>query len=87
LIGGFTDYNANLAALEAALMEWNSSDSYATRLNSAALRIFTASTVHSDGHADPLQGGGGTQALDWFFASSLDQVTGRNANDATVTIS
>jgi hypothetical protein len=86
LIGGFTDYDSNLAALEKALMEWNSSDSYSTRLSSAALSIFTASTVHSDGHADQLQGGGGTAALDWYFASSLDQVTGRNSNDVTVTI-
>jgi hypothetical protein len=44
-------------------------------------------TVHSDGKADTLQSVGGTQALDWFFASSVDQISGATANDTKVTLS
>ncbi len=87
LIGGYTDYDTNLAALEAALTEWNSADSYATRTSSLALAIFNPTTVHSDGLSDQLQGGGGTTALDWFFASSLDDITRKNIFDTTVPIS
>jgi hypothetical protein len=86
LIGGSTDYDRNLTALEAALAEWSSADSYAIRTTSAALAIFNAATVHSDGLADQLQGGGGNAALDWFFASTLDQVTGKNPFDTVVAI-
>jgi hypothetical protein len=85
LIGGNTNYDANLAVLEAALLEWNSSDSYTTRLTKLGT-TFNASTVNRDGQADHLQGGGGNQALDWFFASSLDKINGSNANDKIVTI-
>ena len=86
LIGGYTDYDSNLPALQAALAEWSSSDTYAMRTTSPALSIFSAATVHSNGFDDPLQGAGGSTALDWFFASTLDQITGQNASDLIVTI-
>ena len=86
LIGGYTDYDSNLAALEAALSEWSSPDSYATRIASAALAIFNSSTVHSDGMADQLWGVGGTTALDWFFASPLDKISGKNSLEIEVAI-
>jgi hypothetical protein len=86
LIGGYTDSDNNLTALEAALMEWASTDSYAIRIASAALSIFNSATVHSDGLADHLFGGGGHQALDWFFASILDEVIHGNSHDQIVSI-
>ncbi len=86
LIGGYTDSDSNLPALEVALAEWSSSDTYAVRTTSAALSIFSAATVHSDGLADQLQGVGGNVALDWFFASVVDQVTGLNALESNVAI-
>ena len=86
LIGGYTDSDSNLPALQAALMEWNSSDTYAVRTTSPALSIFSAATVHSNGFDDSLQGVGGSTPLDWFFASSLDQVAGQNAFELKVAI-
>ena len=86
LVGGFTDYDSNLPALQAALSEWSSADSYAIRTSSAALSIFSASTVHSGGLTDQLQGVGGSSPLDWFFASALDQITGDNGSELKVVI-
>jgi hypothetical protein len=86
LIGGYTDSDSNLPALQAALTEWSSSDTYAVRTTSPALSIFSAATVHSNGFDDSLQGVGGSTPLDWFFASTLDQVTGQNALELQVTI-
>jgi hypothetical protein len=83
LIGGYTDYDQNLAALEAALAEWNSNTSNGL---AALATTFTTSTVHSDGQADQLQGGGGNAALDWFFASTLDKINGSNSFDQITTI-
>jgi hypothetical protein len=48
--------------------------------------IFSAATVHSTGLVDQLRGGGGTSALDWFFASALDQITGNNLGDVITPI-
>jgi hypothetical protein len=89
LIGGFTNFDSNLAVLQAALTEWSSTsplDTYAVRTAFLA-STFNAATVHSDGLADQLQGGGGSVAIDWFFASALDQITGANVSDTQVTIS
>jgi hypothetical protein len=80
LIGGTTDYDSNLFVLQTALTLWSSAGNYAARM--AALGgIFSAATVHSNGLVDQLRGGGGTSALDWFFASALDQITGNNLGD------
>lgn len=86
LMGGYTDYDSNLPALQAALAEWSSSDSYATRTTSPALSIFSAATVHSNGFDNVLQGTGGPTPLDWFFASTLDQIFNQNASELKVTI-
>src|SRR5262249_60918052 len=68
LVGGTTDYDSNLAALNAVMAEWGRSDAdYTTRvkhlsgtlgggLNSGLL--LTASTVHDDAASDQLTGGG-----------------------------
>jgi hypothetical protein len=64
LIGGYSDYDQNLAALMTIMGEWQSSDSYMTR-TSVLSAYLNANTVHDDGAADVLAGGG---ASDWFFA-------------------
>jgi Ca2+-binding RTX toxin-like protein len=75
LIGGTTDYDSNLAALNAIMAEWGRTDAdYATRvkhLNAtlsgglSGATLLTASTVHDDAALDTLFGEGGS---DWFFA-------------------
>jgi hypothetical protein len=85
LIGGTTDYDSNLAALDAIMAEWGRTDAdYNTRINhlngtlSGGLNgsyYLTASTVHDDAAIDTMFGEGG---MDWFFAmqsgSNKDQV-------------
>jgi predicted metal-binding membrane protein len=64
LIGGYTNFDNNLPALEAILAEWNSGDTYAVRTMALGF-YFNTTTVHDDGIADLLEGGGGQ---DWVFA-------------------
>ena len=75
LIGGTTDYDSNLAALNAVMAEWGRTDAdYQTRVNhlngtlgggqSGGL-LLTGNTVHDDAASDTLTGGAG---MDWFFA-------------------
>src|SRR5262249_22458024 len=64
LIGGSTNYDNNLAALQAILSEWNSSASYAVR-TAALASDFNNNTVRDNGIPNYLQGGAGQ---DWFFA-------------------
>ena len=75
LIGGTTDYDGNLAALNAVMAEWGRTDAdYQARVNhlngtlGGGLNgglLLTASTVHDDAASDTLSGGAG---MDWFFA-------------------
>jgi hypothetical protein len=91
LIGGTTDYDQNDEALQAILAEWSARRSYDTRTQnisgsgarSLALNadfILDSLTVHDDGFADDLRGGGG---LDWFFGtidgSMRDEIRGKNS--------
>jgi hypothetical protein len=97
LIGGWTNYDISssgmtydqkLAALEAIMAEWGSTDSYATRVSALAGSLNT-STVHDNsqnGTAVEDQLEGHTQANDWFFAGLNDHVTGKNAKDVITTI-
>ncbi len=64
LIGGCTNYDNNLAALQALLAEWSSPDSFPLRTGVLA-DYLNATTVHDNGVANRLKGGGGQ---DWFFA-------------------
>src|SRR5262249_50143847 len=75
LVGGTTDYDSNLAALNAVMAEWGRTDAaYQARVNhlngtlgggqSGGL-LLTAGTVHDDAASDTLSGGAG---MDWFFA-------------------
>jgi uncharacterized protein (TIGR03118 family) len=74
LIGGETTHDGNSADLLAILAEWNSSDSYATRIDkltngTGGLPALNSSTVIDDGVADGLFGGPGQ---DWFFKGPHD---------------
>jgi Ca2+-binding RTX toxin-like protein len=79
LIGDYTDYDTNIAALDAIMAGWDSSDSYSTRyafitggggLNGSY--VLNATTVHNDFANDTMTGGAGR---DWFFASLGDTIT------------
>ena len=83
LIGGFTDLDGNLTALEAALALWDSADSYAAR-TAALASTFNASTVHDNGVSDHLEGEG---ALDWYFASLGDKLDKHSKGEVVTTIS
>src|SRR5439155_11709795 len=75
LIGGSTNYDANVSALLALMKEWSRTDAdYNTRvkhlsgtltggLNGSSYFLNTT-TVHDDNAVDSLYGGAG---LDWFF--------------------
>jgi hypothetical protein len=86
LIGGYTNYDNNLAALGAILTEWNSSSSVAVRTAALASSLNTT-TVHDNGIANTLEGGGGQ---DWFFAllggPNKDNLMGVAPNDTVVGI-
>jgi hypothetical protein len=97
LVGGWTDYDIGsagmtydrkLAALEAIMAEWGSTDPYTTRLAALAGSL-NPTTVH-----DNYQGGvpvadvlaGNLSATDWFFAGLNDKVTGKNKQDVITRI-
>jgi Ca2+-binding RTX toxin-like protein len=75
LIGGSTSFDANVAALQAILAEWERTDATYTEridhLRGAAAGglngtfFLKSTTVHDDATADALQGGPG---MDWFWA-------------------
>lgn len=82
LIGGFTDFDGNEAALSAIMAEWATTYDPADALHDYQIRVghlrgtlagglngpalLTADAVHDNGHKDVLQGGGGH---DLFFAT------------------
>jgi Ca2+-binding RTX toxin-like protein len=86
LISGTTNYDsnasANIAALDAILAEWSSSDTYALRIsktmsgvgpgNSATLN---SSTCQSDGKANTVSDGAAPSENNWFIVDSKDVVT------------
>ena len=97
LIGGSTKYDIGstgltyhqkLAALEAIIAEWGSTDSFVTRLNKLAgyLNTNTVRDNYQNGVAIVDTLSGKKNANDWFFAGLNDLVTGKNSNDVTVAI-
>ena len=98
LIGGTTDYDTNVVALDAVLAEWSRTDaSYQKRisdllgptaggtaggLNSGY--YLNPTTVHNDGVKNILTGGYG---LDWFFPSAQDLVLGLKFGEVVTKIS
>jgi hypothetical protein len=95
LIGGWTDYDLTssgktydrkLAALDAIMAEWGSTDSYATRLTALADYLNT-STVHDNyQNGQPVTDGLNGNVNDWFFAGMNDVIKGKNKNDLVTTI-
>jgi Ca2+-binding RTX toxin-like protein len=82
VIGGYTNYDAssvaNDLALEAILAEWQSADSYTTRISKikaglpGGYKLVWGTTVYDNGKVDTLTGGGG---MNWFFTGANDKVT------------
>jgi hypothetical protein len=76
LIGGTTSYDSNLAALDAILGEWGSTDDFQTRVNKlragvgpgGAYRLVWGTTVQDDGAADTFRGSS-PAGSDWFFGA------------------
>jgi hypothetical protein len=79
LIGGSTIYDDNAAALAAVFAEWQSADSYATRIgdlkNGGGLNgtttLVLGTSVLDDGAANTLTGNEGN---DWFFQGAADTI-------------
>jgi hypothetical protein len=82
VIGGYTSYDssstANDLALEAILAEWQSGDSYSTRISkikaglAGGYKLVWGKTVHDNGQVVTLTGGGG---MNWFFKGAKDTIT------------
>jgi hypothetical protein len=93
LIGGTTDYDTNLAALNAIMAEWSRTDlSYDQRITQLdgsmpgglnGAYVLSAATVHDDGDSDEFVGGGG---LDWYFASADDVVIHKKHNEIVTAV-
>jgi hypothetical protein len=74
VIGGVTDFDSNLTALNAVMAEWGRTDeTYQARVNhlngsvaggANGAYLLTVATVHDDAAVDQLYGGNGS---DWFF--------------------
>jgi hypothetical protein len=91
LIGGTTDYDTNLAALDAIMAEWTRTDlGFDQRVNDIRMGggslagtgyHLDSTTVHADPLTDQIWGGSGRN---WFFAASpseIDGGAGPGAND------
>ncbi len=95
LIGGYTGYDssslANDVALEAILTEWQSGDSYATRISKikagvgsgGADKFVWGTTVHDNAsaNANTLNGAGGSGGTNWFFANVAHTTTNKTSTE------
>jgi Ca2+-binding RTX toxin-like protein len=77
LIGGYTSYGSawHEAELMSILAEWQSADSYSTRISTlrfGSSPLALGTTVLDDGGTDKLTGGAG---MDWFFAGIHNTIT------------
>jgi hypothetical protein len=84
IIGGYTSYDSNTTALAYIMAEWDSSDSYSTRVRKISRGgglngsyVLNSWTVSEPSVTDYLYGGAG---LDWFFA----QTNKANSNVAKI---
>ncbi len=96
LISGTTSYDsntsANIAALDAILAEWSSSDSYSTRISKIMAGItvgmstveLNATTCQSDGVANTVSDGSAPAQNNWFIVNTKDKVTKQAGETATV---
>ena len=86
-------YDQKLAALDAIMAEWGSTDSYTTRVNDLlgggglnGPALLNTSTVHDNGKVDTLIGTTGS-AVDWFLAGLTDVVKHKTTGEVQTTIS
>jgi hypothetical protein len=95
LVSGTTFYDsdtgANIAALDAILDEWNSTQKYAVRITrimnglTPELLALNSSTITPDTNANTLSDGTGQAAnANWFIASSQDTVTENGGETDTI---
>ncbi len=95
LISGTTSYDsntsANIAALDAILAEWSSSDSYSQRISKIMSGVgpggtdaLNSSTVQSDGVANTVSDGASGTQNNWFIVTSKDKVTKQGSETETV---
>ncbi len=96
LISDSTSYdrntNANIAALDAILAEWSSSDSYSLRISKIMSGItvgtstvgLNATTCQSDGVANTVSDGTASAQNNWFIVNNKDKVTKKSNETQTV---
>jgi hypothetical protein len=95
LIAGYTDYDssslANDLALESILAEWQSANSYTTRIShiknggglNGSNRLVWGTTVHDNSlaRANTLIGGGGLGGQNWFFANQTHTIINKTLSE------
>jgi Ca2+-binding RTX toxin-like protein len=95
LISGTTNYDsntgANIAALDAILAEWSSSDSYSLRISKIMSGVgpdganaLNSSTCQSDGVANTVSDGTAPTLNNWFIVNNKDKVTKQAGETETV---
>jgi len=92
LISGHTDYDSNLAALDAILTEWGSSDSYSARITAinqtgvgpSNAYTLNSTTVHADSYVNVVKDGSAATQNNWFLVSSIDSVTKKSNETKTI---
>jgi hypothetical protein len=95
LIGGTTNYDANnsadIAALDAILAEWDSTDAYSTKIGKISSGVgaggadaLNLSTVQPDTLASNLSDGTASAENNWFVVGSFDKVTKQSNEIVTV---
>jgi hypothetical protein len=95
LIAGYTNYDlsstANYLALESILAEWQSANSYATRIShiknggglNGSNKLIWGMTVHDNSmaNANTLTGAGGLSGQNWFFANVSHTTTNKTGSE------
>ena len=95
LISGTTSYDsntsANIAALDAILAEWSSSDPYSLRISkimsgvgSGGTDALNSSTCQSDGVTNTVSDGPSGAQNNWFIVNSKDKVTKQSNETETI---
>jgi len=95
LISGTTNYDsntsANIAALDAVLAEWSSSDSYSLRISKIMSGVgpggadaLNSSKCQSDGVANTVSDGASGAQNNWFIVNSKDKVTKQSGETETI---
>jgi len=95
LISGTTNYDsntsANIAALDAVLAEWSSSDSCSTRINNIMNGVgpgntdaLNSSTCQSDGKPNTVSDGAAPTENNWFIVNTKDNVTKQSNETETI---